>query len=463
MDSTHLKEKILARFLDSRWMTYGFVVLLCLGLESFLLGLGWTDLGVPYLYHYDYLYFSANVKGVLEHGWYLNNPNLSAPGTLVAYDYTGMSGVHFLIIKGIGLFTSDWAQVMNLFYVVSFPLAAVSALAVFRHYKILTPVSITGSLLFAFAPFHFLRLLHITYTNYFFVPLMTLVLLWIVSGKRMIVYRDIDSGRWRFNVRSGISLASILIAVLVSGSGVYNAFFSCFFLVIAGGMSFLNKRNTAGLLTSWVLIGLICTGAALQTIPSWIYKMKHGANPLVTLFSPMETEKYGMKIAQLLLPVERHRVPSLAQLRAWYDRTAPLSNENRLVSLGVAGSVGFLALLIGLFRRRSDESPDDLEWSLARLNIGAVLLGTVGGFSSLFAYLVTSQIRAYNRISIFIEFFAIFALVLLLAHVYKKLLSRAGVTLGGLCRLWSDFSHWSAGSNTHIFQNSLSHHPKTVC
>ena len=422
MNITHLKEKILTCLLDSRWIPYGFVVLFCLGLESLLLGLGWTDLSVPYLYHYDYLQYSATVKGVMEHGWNLNNPNLGAPGTLAIHDYFGVANVHALMIKWIALFTSDWAQAMNLFYVVTFPLAAVSALAVFRHFKIPSPVAITGSLLFAFAPYHFFRLQHIVYTNYFFIPLVTLVLLWIMSGKRLIVFRDPDSGRWKFNIRSGPALVCIVIALLVSGSVIYFSFFSCFFLLVAGVAGYLNRRNTGALFTSWILIGVICAAVALQMVPSWIYKMNHGDNPLVALRSPMQAEEHGLKIAQLLLPVQRHRVPSLAQLREWYDRTAPLNNENGFASLGLAGSVGFLALLIGLFRRRGDELQEDLEWPLARLNIGAVLLGTVGGFSSLFAYLVTSQIRGYNRISIFIEFFAIFALVLLLAHAYKKLL-----------------------------------------
>ena len=416
------KEKILARPAVSRWMPYVLVVLFCLGLESILLGLGWTDLGVPYLYFYDFLYFSATVKGVLEQGWFLNNPHLGAPGTLASYDYTDMSVAHFLMIKCIALFTSDWAKAINLFYVVTFPLSAVTALMVFRHFKIPSPVAVTGSLLFAFAPYHFLRLLHIVYTNYFFVPLVTMVLLWIVSDKLRIVYRDTDSGRWRFDIRSGVSLASILIAVLVSLFGVYYAFFSCFFLVIAGGMAFLHKRNTAGLFTSWILIGVICAGVALQMVPAWIYKMEHGSNPLVTLsLKPVEVENHGMKIAQLLLPVSDHRIASWAKLREWYDRTAPLVNENSSSSLGLAGSIGFLTLLIALFYRRSDKPSEDVGWSLARLNIGAVLLGTIGGFSSLFAYLINPQIRAYNRISIFIEFFAIFALVLLLAQAYKKL------------------------------------------
>ena len=401
------KEKVLTGFASSRWMPYGFVILCCLALESLLLGLGWTDLSIPYMYYYDFLYFSAVVKGVLEHGWYLNNPSLGAPGALAAYDYTGAPNIDFLIIKFIGLFTSDWAEVINLFYVVTFPLAAVSALAVFRHFKIPSPVAITGSLLFAFAPFHFLRLIHVTYTNYFLVPLLVLVLIWILNGKTLIVFRS-DSGRWKINISSGPALGCIVIALLISASGVYNAFFSCFFLVLVGGMVYLNKRDTAGLFTSWILIGVICTGLLLQMAPSWIYKMEHGKNPIITRFAPTETESYALKIVQMVLPAQEHRVPSWAKLREWYDSTAPLSNENRYSSLGLAGSVGFLILLIRLFRRKDNDSQEDLEWSLARLNIGAVLLATVGGFSTLFAYLINPQIRAYNRISIFIEFFAIF-------------------------------------------------------
>ncbi len=434
MNIIHTREKTMTRIFTSSWVPYGIVVLFCLGLESLLLGLGWTDLGVPYLYHYDYLYFSAIAKGVLEHGWYLHNPNLGAPGGLATHDYSGASNVDFLIIKCISLFTSNWAKALNMFYVVTFPLAAVSALAVFRHFKISLPVAITGSLLFAFAPYHFLRLLHVTYTNYFFVPLITLVLLWILNGERLIVFRS-DSGRWKFNIKSGMALGCLLVALLVSGSGVYYAFFSCFFLVLAGGMAFIDKRDAAGLFTSWILIGVICTSLVLQMGPSWIYKMKHGPNPLVTQFAPTETENYGLKIIQLLLPVQEHRITSWANLREWYDSTAPLSNENRHTALGVAGSVGFLALLIGLFRRRSDGPQEDLKWPLARLNIGAVLLASVGGFSSLFSYLVSSQIRAYNRIGIFIEFFAIFALVLILVRVYDKLLkARSSRLLGySLC------------------------------
>ncbi len=420
MNLPRTQEKILERPQASRWMPYGFVILFCLGVESLLLGLGWTDLGVPYLYHYDFLYNSALVKGVVDHGWYLNNSSLGAPGGLEMHDYPEVANINYLLIKLIALFTSDWAKVINLFYVLTFPLAAVAALYVFRRFSVASPIAVTGSLLFAFAPYHYLRMHHLVYTNYCFIPLVTLVLLWIMSGKQLIVFRDADSGRWQFNMRSGPALGCVVIAVLVSSSVIYYSFFSCFFLLVAGAVGYWNRREAGGLFTSWILIGVICTGVALQMIPTWNYKTEQGENPLVVLRPAKETEEYGLKIAQLLLPVKNHRVAWMEQQR--YDRTAPLNNENRYTSLGLAGSIGFLALLIGLFRKRDDADPIDLKFNLAGLNISALLLATVGGFSSLFAYWVNPQIRAYNRIGIFIEFFAIFAFVLLLVHVYQKLL-----------------------------------------
>jgi phosphoglycerol transferase len=43
------------------------------------------------------------------------------------------------------------------------------------------------------------------------------------------------------------------------------------------------------------------------------------------------------------------------------------------------------------------------------LNISAVLLATIGGFGSLVSFLISPQIRCYNRISVFIALFSLFA------------------------------------------------------
>ncbi len=48
------------------------------------------------------------------------------------------------------------------------------------------------------------------------------------------------------------------------------------------------------------------------------------------------------------------------------------------------------------------------------MNIFSVLLATIGGFGSLFNFLVFAQIRCYNRLSIYIAMFSLFAAALLL-------------------------------------------------
>jgi hypothetical protein len=55
----------------------------------------------------------------------------------------------------------------------------------------------------------------------------------------------------------------------------------------------------------------------------------------------------------------------------------------------------------------------------SRLTIAAVLLGTVGGFGSLFSLFISSDIRAYNRLYPFIEFFALLAVALAIDALCK--------------------------------------------
>src|SRR5262249_48084861 len=73
--------------------------------------------------------------------------------------------------------------------------------------------------------------------------------------------------------------------------------------------------------------------------------------------------------------------------------------------------------------------------SLSRLNVFAVLLATLGGFGLLVAAALP-QIRAYNRVSIYIGFFSLFALALFVDKFYRLLTPRkrlwANLALGGL-------------------------------
>jgi phosphoglycerol transferase len=58
--------------------------------------------------------------------------------------------------------------------------------------------------------------------------------------------------------------------------------------------------------------------------------------------------------------------------------------------------------------------------NLSILNGWAVLVATIGGFGTVFAYLISPQIRSYNRMSAYIAFFALFTIALLLDVLSKK-------------------------------------------
>src|SRR5207302_515103 len=106
-----------------------------------------------------------------------------------------------------------------------------------------------------------------------------------------------------------------------------------------------------------------------------------------------------------------------------------LINENDYASLGILGSIGFLLLVGGLFSRKRvapnmgrivDPSYPGVREGLGALNAAALLLGTTGGLGSLFSLLVGPWIRGYNRISIYIAFFAFFALALALEGLVRR-------------------------------------------
>jgi phosphoglycerol transferase len=214
-------------------------------------------------------------------------------------------------------------------------------------------------------------------------------------------------------------LTSIAICLLLSLTGFYYALFACYFLTIAGVWASLCRRSVAPALTAGLLIGVIALGLLVDLLPTLRYRHQHGVNTEVAKRQPYDAEVLGLKIDQMLLPIPGHRLPPLARLRERYDAGQPAPNENGSSSLGLFGSLGFLLLLGCLTATGSSWLPDDLK-RLAVLNLAALLLGTVGGFGGLIALLLSPMVRGYNRISIYIAFFAIFAVTSCLDRLYRR-------------------------------------------
>jgi len=379
------------------------------------------DLGIPfYEFRADVLLYSFLIKGLLDNGWYLHNPFVGMPAGLNLHEYPMANNLHYALIKIMSFWTSDYAVILNLYFLLTFPLTVLTSLCVFRRFRVSYPLAIVGSLLFAFLPYHFWRgERHLYLASYYLIPLMVMVILWVCLGEPLFRYRKHTSGHeWSWASRKGI--ASVVICVLVASGGVYYAFFAGFLLLVAGVFACFRYRSPRQLLASGILSAVIVLASVINISPSIIYVYQHGGSTELIRRSPADAEIYGLKIAQLLLPVSGHRVGALASLKWRYHRGAPMANENDSSSLGVFGALGFLWLIGWLVFRRSEVQYAELFNSLSVLNVFAVLLGTTGGFGAIIAFAALPQIRGYNRISVYIGFFSLFALVLLLQTLAQR-------------------------------------------
>src|SRR3982751_5066973 len=191
-------------------LLYGGVALAACIEAALALRLWHADLRVPFNCRGDSVFFAMMVKAVIDHGWYLTNPQLGAPGVLTLHDFPQADGIHLLLIKLMSLFSADWALLFNIYYLLGFPLIASSAFAVLRHFKIAPGPAFVASLLYAFLPSRLMiGELHFYLVAFYQVPLAILLALW-VAGDDPPLFAP-GAGAWRpaFAFRRGRSIAAI--------------------------------------------------------------------------------------------------------------------------------------------------------------------------------------------------------------------------------------------------------------
>ena len=98
--------------------------------------------------------------------------------------------------------------ILNLFYLLTFPLVTLSAMFVLRQFGISQLSAIFAGVLYSVMPYHFVRGQHHLFLSaYFLVPLAVMVALWIATGKLALI--DSASGKFRLNWREPKLLAAI--------------------------------------------------------------------------------------------------------------------------------------------------------------------------------------------------------------------------------------------------------------
>jgi phosphoglycerol transferase len=369
---------------------------------------------------FDSTFFLTSVKGVVEHGWFTHNPDLAAPIGQSNFDFAAAFGdtAHYGVIRALALVFDDPVVVANAFFLLGFPLTAVAAYGVLRDLGSARAVALVTGVLFAFLPYHVFRnQAHLFLSAYYAVPLGVWLVVALAEGRTLID-----------GLRSRRTATTVAVCALVAAASNYYAVFTMLTLVLVTAVAALAWRSRSMAVQSLLVLAAVGAVFALCHAPSVIYTWKHGENVNIAQRKAYESEYYGLKLTHMLIPRPGHRIGRLANNGRKYELQDQQGAESFSPSLGVVATAGLLGALLVLLTTglgNRTVSPRRRRVVLAgTVALVCFLIGTQGGISSLIAFEITPQVRAWNRISIFIAFAALLAVALALTAAGDRLRAR---------------------------------------
>jgi phosphoglycerol transferase len=334
------------------------------------------------------------------------------------YDYPSSDTFIFIIQSFFGRVLKSTCLAINSYIFFSYIANFAAAFVVMRLMKISKPVSFMGAMLFNFLPFHFQRFGHLFYVLYFNIP--------IYFYYAYKIYIEDVREDFSFKEWMNKNLWAIPILIICASTGVYYAAFGVIVLTAAVLGSCFKNSSYKPILKGGFYSAIIGGTVFLNVLPSITYNLEHGKNVEVAKRSPAESEIYGLKLTQLVIPRADHRIEKLGKLTQKYNAHAPLVNENATSTLGIVCSLGFFAILFSLLSLGTRFSRFDPR--LAFFSITTFLMfmfATIGGFSMLFSSLISPLIRGWNRISPFIAFSSLAFLGVLFDVYIKQKISKS--------------------------------------
>lgn len=378
--------------------------------DSAGLGFEAADLHAPFTTDADAMLILPLVKAFVETGTHWKNDRIGCPGDArltdvgypvgqELYDFPVIDHLHFAVLWLLARFIPDVVVVFNVYFLLTYPLTALTGMLVFRWLRLTLPAAAVGGLLYAFLPYHYLRFEHHYFlAAYWLVPVSMVPMFQLLRGEHPLVGR---LRRWSM-------LGQLALAAATASGGAYYAFFACGLYAIAAAHAVWFRRDWRAAASAGMLVGAVLAFGVLNHLPMFLYQAKHGKNEIAARM-PEEAEEFGMKLPQLVLPIDDHSLTVLSRVKARYNTAFRTSqNENRFSSLGLIGAVGFTALLVMFV------FPAPRRWPFGPLSFVAgliVLFSLIGGLGSLFNFAFFAQVRCYNRFSVCLAFLCLFAVL----------------------------------------------------
>lgn len=359
----------------------------------------------------------TEIDEVLRHGWFWSSDAIGFPLGQNASFFPELNVVHLVGIKVLGVFGGGAATVGFLYFLLGWPLVAMTAYLLARSERLARPAAVVVGVLFAAAPYHAERFEHLWLASYWTLPLGLWVVLAVARGRSAF---DAAVPRRRFRLP-----LTLLALTLVGLSGAYYAGFTLLLLAVA----FL-LRAGAGRPRAWWrggLAGILWLGAvaALPLVAARVGMagtVMTGPRPATR--TPLESERYAGRLVDLVLPYEGHRLEPLAALTQAYQSAGRPVTET--LALGIVALAGSVALLLVALRTLATgrRAPARLRlWGA--LSVATAAFYTAGGLGSVVALVATPQLRAWSRLSLVILLFGLLAVGHWLSRARSRVLAVA--------------------------------------
>ena len=363
-----------------------------------------VDLSIPTGFSGDGTLLGLLVKSISENGirgfWF--NSRIGAPevSTLVdtPFMHLGMQLEFYVLTR----FFSNPYTCIYIQYILGYAFCTGSMYLLLNRYSDSKLIKIILSVLFAVTPYHFIRGMgHQTLSSYYEIPLFIYLMdiIYIENFQGVVPTRYKDH-KWKIGI---LYLSCFIVGI----SNIYYAFAGLLCMMMALIGRIIRRKKAIEVLPGVVLVFSVLFGVLVGLLPKVFYSIRNGWNLSAGIRQPLEAEVYGLKVIQLVLPCNYNRVGFLAELNNMYTARGFNINENAFSSLGLFGTIGFLMACEWVIWRIVQNNKNKTELterstitSLAILML--VLYATAGGFGTLFNYIVTPELRAYNRFSIVI-------------------------------------------------------------
>lgn len=428
-------------------ITLLFLIVAPLVIAYYAIGLDKSWIDSPFAYdHLDDIWQFTLTKMLKETGWILANPYLGAPEIANWHYHSAAqtSALHSIIMLIMSPFFDSAITLQQTYYVLNFPLIALTAYWSCRLLSISRIPAISAALLFAFCTYRFNLIIYSFLPNYFCIPLAMVSIIWIFQGKfdKWLISTS-TSNAIKALFKDPSFILGLIFIILIALSDGYYAFFSLLLFGFAGAVRIIVggwKKPKILIPTTLYIMTLVVTSLLIQ-LPLYQYKKTHQdeffknnvADPAL-IKSPFEAEVYSSSLKLLLSPSPQHHISTLASVGNHMVETTNAARRfgtYPVVPLGITGSalllLSFILLVVPQVRRALFNNGNrevtsakhfiELEDSLLAIVLFVFLASISGGIGTLIA-LVFPTIRAYERFPIFM----VFALLLLGAWMASRAL-----------------------------------------